>query len=87
MLFLPLLAIIYTAIVAVTGFSNIMPSIREKVQSTIWYIAGGAVVVAVLLIGAAFMLSGKPATADKKKKVKKSKKAKEAPAVAEDETA
>jgi len=70
--------------VAVTGFSNIMPSIRERVQGTIWYIAGGAVVVAVLIVGAAFMLSGKAATADKKKKAKK---AKEAPAPAEDVTA
>ena len=87
MLFLPLLATIYTAIVAVTGFKDIMPSIREKVQGSIWYIACGAVVVAILIIGAAFMLGGKPATADKKKKAKKSKKAKEAPAVAEDETA
>jgi len=67
--------------VAVTGFSNILPSIREKVQGTIWYIAGGAVVVAVLIVGTAYMLSGKAATADKKKK------AKEAPAPAEDVTA
>ena len=88
MLFLPLLAVIYTAIVAVTGFSDIMPSIREKVQGSIWYIAGGAVVVALLIIGAAFMLGGKPAAGEKKKKAKKakkSKKAKEAPAVEEEE--
>jgi hypothetical protein len=90
MLFLPLLAILYTAIVAVTGFSDIMPSIREKVQGSIWYIVGGAVVVALLIIGAAFMLGGKPAAGEKKKKAKKAKKgkkAKEAPAVEEDETA
>ena len=81
MLFLPLLAIIYTAIVAVTGFKDIMPSIREKIQGAIWYISGGAVVVAVLIVGVAFMLGGKPAVAGKKKKAKK---AKEAPAAAED---
>jgi hypothetical protein len=87
MLFLPILAILYTAIVVATGFKDIMPSIREKVQGSIWYIAGGAVVVALLIIGAAFMLGGKPATADKKEKAKKGKKAKEAPEAQEEETA
>ena len=87
MLFLPILAILYTAIVVATGFKDIMPSIREKVQGSIWYIAGGAVVVALLIIGIAFMLGGKPATADKKEKAKKGKKAKEAPEAQEEETA
>jgi hypothetical protein len=90
-LFLPLLAIVYTAIVAATGFSDVIPAgIREKVQGIIWYIAGGAGVVALLIIGIAFMLGGKPATADKKKKAKKAKKgkkAKEAPVAEEEETA
>ena len=84
MLFLPLLAIIYTAIVAVTGFSDIMPSIREKIQGIIWYISGGAVVLAILIVGLAYMLGGKAPTADKKKKAKKAKKA---PVATEDATA
>jgi large-conductance mechanosensitive channel len=87
MLFLPLLAIIYTAVVTVTDFGDIMPSIREKVQGIIWYIAVGTVVLALLIVGAAYMLGGKAATttADKKKKTKKEKKAKEAPPPAEEE--
>ena len=82
MLILPLLAIVYTAIVAVTGFSNIMPAILEKVQYFIWYITGTAVVVAFVIVGAAFMLSGdksaKPAKVKKEKppKAKKAKKPK-----------
>ena len=90
-LILSFVAIIYTAVVAVTGLSDVVPAgIREKVQGIIWYIAGGAVVVALLIIGAGFMLGGKPATGEKKKKVKKAKKgkkAKEAPAAEEEETA
>ncbi|GAI73462.1 unnamed protein product, partial [marine sediment metagenome] len=38
LLFLPLLAIVYTAIVAVAGFNNIMPAILQKIQGYIWYI-------------------------------------------------
>jgi hypothetical protein len=78
MLLLPFAAIVYTAIVTVTDFSNAIPAIREKVQGTIWYIAGGAVVVALLIVGVAFMLSGKPATGGKKEKAKKEKKSKKA---------
>jgi Na+-transporting methylmalonyl-CoA/oxaloacetate decarboxylase gamma subunit len=79
-LFLPLLAIVYTAIVAATGFSDVIPAgIREKVQGIIWYITGGAGVAALLIIGVAFMLGGgKPAASEKKKKEKKPKKEKKA---------
>jgi hypothetical protein len=76
MLFLPLLAIIYTAIVAVAGFNNMMPAILTAAQRLIWYIVMGAVLAAVLIVGVAFMLSGKGSkTAVKKKKVKKTKEA------------
>jgi hypothetical protein len=79
MLFLPLLAIIYTAIVTVAGFSNMMPTILAPVQRLIWYIAIGAAVAAGLIIGVGFMAggkgkAGKPAV--KKEKAKKEKKAK-----------
>jgi hypothetical protein len=86
MLFLPLLAIIYTAIVAVAGFNNMMPVALTAIQALIWYIAIGAVLAAGLIVGVAFMLSskgkgGKTAVkepkAKKAKKEKKSKKAKE----------
>lgn len=102
MLILPLLAIVYTAIVAVTGSSNVMPAIRQKIQGFIWYITGGAVVVAFVIVGVAFMLGGdksaKPAKvkkekppkakkAKKPKKPKKAKKGKEAPLPEEDVTA
>ncbi len=73
MLFLPLLAIVYTAIVAVAGFNNMMPAILTAIQSLIWYIVLGAVLAAGLIIGVAFMLSGKGGKAIKKKKAKKTK--------------
>ena len=76
MLFLPLLAIIYTAIVAVAGFNNMMPAILTAIQRLIWYIVIGAVLASGLIVGVAFMLSGKGKggkTAVKKKKAKKTK--------------
>jgi hypothetical protein len=74
MLFLPLLAIVYTAIVAVAGFNNMMPAILTAIQRLIWYIVIGAVLAAGLIVGVAFMLSGKGGkTAVKKKKAKKTK--------------
>ena len=83
MLFLPLLAIIYTAIVAIAGFNNMMPSALTAVQRLIWYIVIGAVVASGLIIGVGLMLGGKKAVkepkAKKAKKEKKSKKTKEEP--------
>jgi len=78
MLFLPLLAIVYTAIVAVAGFNNMMPAILTAIQRLIWYIVVGAVLAAGLIVGVAFMLSGKGGKAVKVKK-KKTKKTKETP--------
>jgi excisionase family DNA binding protein len=77
LLFLPLLAVIYTAVVAVSGPRGVMPSILASIQGLIWYITGGAFVVALLVTGAAFMLSGGTTKAEKKvKKPKEPKKAK-----------
>jgi hypothetical protein len=78
MLFLPLLAIVYTAIVAVAGFNNMMPAILTAIQRLIWYIVIGAVLAAGLIVGVAFMLSGKGGKAVKVKK-KKAKKTKGTP--------
>lgn len=78
LLFLPLVVIVYTAVVAVAGLRGVMPSILTKIQGVIWYILLGAVVVSGLVVGAAFMLGGGPAKAAKKpKKPKKQKKPKE----------
>ncbi len=78
MLFLPLLAVAYTAIVAVAGFNDIMPAILEKIQGIIWYIMGGVGGAAGLIVIAAFMLGRSGSKADKKPKAKKEKKAKKA---------
>jgi len=73
MLLLPLLAIIYTAIVAVAGFNNMMPAILTAIQRLIWYIVLGAVLAAGSIVGVAFMLSSKGGKVVKKKKAKKTK--------------
>jgi len=71
LLFLPLLALLYTAIVAVSALKGVMPSILESVQGLIWYIMGGAIVVSLIVAGASFAVG-----AEKKPKAKKGKKAK-----------
>ena len=82
LLFLPLVFTIYTTVVAVSGQRGIMPSILpSSIQGLIWYIMGGAAVVAVLVTGAALMLGGgvaKAAKQPKKPKPKKAPKAKKA---------
>jgi len=78
LLFLPLVVLVYTAVVAVAGLRGVVPSIVTQIQGVIWYILLGAIVVSGLVVGAAFMLSGGPAKAGKKaKKAKKLKKPKE----------
>jgi len=76
MLFLPLLAVIYTAIIVVAALNNVMPSILKATQGMIWYILGGFVVAAGLIPAGAFMLAGKGGTTAKKPKAKKAKKEK-----------
>jgi excisionase family DNA binding protein len=76
MLFLPLLAVVYTAVVAVAGFSDLMPAVLEKIQGAIWYIVIGVVVAACLIVGGAFMLTSSGEKAAKKPKAKKQKKQK-----------
>ena len=79
MLILPLLTVIYTAIVVVAGFSNAKPVILEQIQGIIWYVMIAAVVASFLIIGVPFALAGKSAgpKVAKKKKVKKPKAKKE----------
>ena len=75
LLFLPLLIVIYTTVVAVAGFKGVIPSILGSIQGFIWYIMGGAAVVTALVVGAAFLVTGE--RTQKEKKPKKAKKAKE----------
>ena len=76
MLFLPLLAVAYTAVVAVAGFSDLMPAVLEKIQGAIWYIVIGVIVVAGLIVGGAFILTSSGTKSAKKPKAKKQKKPK-----------
>lgn len=71
MLFIPLIAVIYTAIVAVAGFSNMMPTILKPVQGFIWYIAGGLAAASLLITGIGATMGG-----EKKPKPPKVKKEK-----------
>ena len=74
LLFLPLLVIIYTAIVAVASFNNMMPAILQQIQGYIWYVMIGAAVVATLIIAMTFMLGSKRPKAAKRPKAKRAKK-------------
>jgi excisionase family DNA binding protein len=77
MLFIPLLVVIYTAIVAVAGFSFVTPAILKTVQGFIWYIAIGLAVVSGLIAAVGVMSGGekkpKAPKAPKPPKVKKEK--------------
>jgi excisionase family DNA binding protein len=75
LLFLPLLIVIYTTVVAVAGFKGVVPSILGTVQNFIWYVMGGAAVLTALVVAAAFLFTGERGSA--KTKEKKPKKAKE----------
>ena len=90
LLFLPLVIVIYTMVVAVSGRLDVTPWLLRAVEGFIWYIMGGAAVLALLVAGAAFLLTGERAPkAPKEKKVKPPKPAKEpkAPKVKEDKKA
>lgn len=75
-LFVPLLVVIYTAIVVLAGFNNIMPFVVEQTKGMIWYIAIGLAVLALVIIGVPFMLGGKAGAKPKVKAKAKTKKAK-----------
>ncbi len=80
LLFLPLLALLYTAVVAVAGQRGVMPSILAAIQGLIWYIAIGTLVVAGSVVGSAFWLSGSSGTLLKKSPKPKKAKTKKTPA-------
>ena len=76
LLFLPLLIVIYTTVVAVSGLRGVMPSILASIQGLIWYIMGGAAALTAVVAIAAFMFTGERDTTAKKANPKKEKKAK-----------
>ena len=87
MLFLPLLAIVYTAIVIAAGSQNVMPKILEKLQGIIWYVVAGAAVASVLIMGAGFVFAGKASKVRKKPKASKAAETTQAEPVEETDTA
>lgn len=78
MLFVPLLFVLYTAIVAVSGLKGVAPSLLAVTQDFIWYIVIGSIVVtAGIGLYALFMADKEPSPAAKKaKKPEKSRKPK-----------
>jgi excisionase family DNA binding protein len=88
LLFLPLLVLVYTAVVAVAGLKGVMPSILAPVQGVIWYMLIGAFVATGLVVGGTFVLTGNLGLTAKKgkkpKKAKKSQKTEEPPPAPED---
>jgi excisionase family DNA binding protein len=79
LLFLPLLVVIYTIVVAVSGEKEVMPSILSGIQAFIWYIMGAAAVVSLLVAGVAFMAGGNGTAKVKKPKKPKAPKAPKVP--------
>ena len=75
LLFLPLVIVIYTIVVALSGMLGVMPSILKPIQGMIWYIMGVAAVVALVVSVVAFMFVGERDTTAKAAKPKKEKKA------------
>ena len=80
MLILPILAVIYTAIVTVAGFNGVVPVILDKIKiaNIFWYILGGLSVAAAVILVIGFSMSSggtaKPAKKTKAKKAKRKKK-------------
>ena len=81
LLFLPMIALLYTAIVTVAAMKNVMPTILKSVQGLMLYIMIGGIVLAFAVFGISFTAGrekapkvAKPAK-DKKAKPEKSKKA------------
>ena len=87
LLFLPMLALLYTTIVIVAAVKHVMPAILTSVQGWIPYIMGGGIVLALAVFGVSFTAGREKApkvaklAKDKKAKAEKPKKEK---AVAEE---
>jgi excisionase family DNA binding protein len=86
LLFLPMVALLYTTIVTVSAMRGVLPSILSSVQGMIWYLMGGGIVLSLVGVGVAFAAGREKAPAaakparDKKAKAEKPKKEKAAKA-------
>jgi len=81
LLFLPMLALLYTTIVAIAGLRGVTPSILSAIQGMIWYLLGGAIFVSLIVVAASFMVGrerSETGTRAKKVKAEKPKKEKKA---------
>lgn len=74
-LIVPLLAMIYAAIVLVAGFKGIAPTILKGIEGIIWYVATGLAVVVLGIIGFAALLGGKKSKGKKAEVYQQSTKA------------
>lgn len=59
MLVIPLLAAIYTIIVAAAAINGTSPIILTAVQEIIWFVLIGAAVVSLIIMGLGFVFGGK----------------------------
>jgi excisionase family DNA binding protein len=78
-LVLPIIAVLYAAIVALAGIRGIIPSILKPIQIWVWPIMGVMGLISVIITVAAFMLTGErrsPVAKEKKIKPPKVKKEK-----------
>jgi excisionase family DNA binding protein len=74
LLFIPIAAVLYTAIVAFSGLHGMLPSILTVIQIWVWPIMGALGLVSLIVVVAAVMLTGeRSAPVAKEKKVKKVK--------------
>ena len=73
MLFLPLLAVVYTMIVAIAALRGVTPAILTSIQGLILPVLGGLLVPVLILAVVGFMPAGTGAKKEKKPKVKKEK--------------
>ena len=71
MLFLPLLAAIYTGILIVASFVGVIPSILGSIEGIIWYIAAGLAVTCGIILGGTYMMTSSGEKTPKKPKAKK----------------
>lgn len=63
MLIVPLLAAIYTIVIAFAAIQDTVPAILTMVQNIIWYVMIGAAVVSLLIMAMGFVFGGKPKAA------------------------
>jgi excisionase family DNA binding protein len=74
LLIIPIAVVLYTAIVALSGLRGVLPSILTMIQIWVWPIMGALGAVSLIVVVAAFMLTGeRKAPVAKEKKAKKEK--------------